>query len=290
MSIYRVIKNGFIFLIFTIIASSKICCLEFQTSEKTLNRIMEIISKNEKGVYLRFGDGDVLLAIGKDDSYQMRNSSLQNEMREAFALDGPNVLKCLPLGCKEFGGFEEGMSDGVHGTSYEICLANVRRAAPIWNGEMEDVYSMTALAHVAVTKIDLCVKFLKFIKQSPHCIFVGNCNVPSSIRSMLFGSNCPFIPTPDRNSYYEIDRIEQECLQIANSIPDYKIIITSMGCSGRALQKRLWNKLDNVFLFDFGSLMDAICGWATRDWITLTHFDSDRFCQTLERELGESVP
>ena len=58
-----------------------------------------------------------------------------------------------------------------------------------------------------------------------------------------------------------------------------------MGCSGRALQKRLWNNLDNVFLFDFGSLMDAICGWPTRQWIDLTHFDTKQFLHLLKNEL-----
>ena len=33
------------------------------------------------------------------------------------------------------------------------------------------------------------------------------------------------------------------------------------------MQKRLWYKLDNVFLFDFGSLIDALCDWNTREWI-----------------------
>ena len=260
--------------------------LKFHTSEKTLNRMMEIISKREKGVYLRFGDGDVLLADGDDDSYQMGNASLQSEMGEAFGLNGPNILKCLPLGCKELGGLEEGMSDGVHARSYGSCIDMLTRVQPIWNAEIEDVYSMTALAHTAIMNPALCIQFLKFIKQAAPCILVGNCDIPDSVRSMLFGSECEFIPTPPQNSYSEIDRIEQECLEIAKNYQEYTIIVTSMGCSGRALQKRLWHKLDNVFLFDFGSLMDAICGWDTRAWISLTHFSPEDFHETLEKELG----
>jgi hypothetical protein len=57
-----------------------------------------------------------------------------------------------------------------------------------------------------------------------------------------------------------------------------------MGCSGRVLQKRLWNKLDNVFLFDFGSLLDALCGWDTRAWIKLSKFDAKKFISLLEQK------
>ena len=42
-----------------------------------------------------------------------------------------------------------------------------------------------------------------------------------------------------------------------------------MGCSGRVLAKRLYNNVENIFLFDFGSLMDILCGWDTRAWISL---------------------
>ena len=55
-----------------------------------------------------------------------------------------------------------------------------------------------------------------------------------------------------------------------------------MGCSGRALMKRLWNKFDKVFFFDFGSLLDALCGWNTRAWIELTNFEHKKFIEKLE--------
>jgi hypothetical protein len=109
------------------------------------------------------------------------------------------------------------------------------------------------------------------------------------LRELLFGAQCQYVPTPASNSYSEIDRIESECLAKAEKVGGYKIIVTCMGCSGRALQKRLWHKLDNVFLFDFGSLMDALCGWNTRYWIELVHFNSSDFVRLLEKELREAI-
>ncbi|GAH15612.1 unnamed protein product, partial [marine sediment metagenome] len=108
-------------------------------------------------------------------------------------------------------------------------------------------------------------------------------NIPENIREALFGKNCKFVPTPSKNAYDQLDEIEKECLEQIPNNGKYKIIITSMGCAGRALQKRLWNKLDNVFLFDFGSLMDALCGQAkyVRMWIRYSNFDGKSFLKKL---------
>ena len=46
-----------------------------------------------------------------------------------------------------------------------------------------------------------------------------------------------------------------------------------MGCPGRVLAKRIYLQDFNVFLFDSGSLLDALCGWKTRAWMDLAPFD-----------------
>ena len=279
----------FLFRCVLVIVCSNVFALQFHNSEETLDKISNIIARKEKGAYLRFGDGDVILANGQDDSFQKSNPSLQREMKEAFALNGPNILKCLPLGCKEFGGWEMGMFPGNHEQSYEWCVEMIHLTAPLWGGEIDDVYSMTALAYCATHRLERCIQFLQFLKKSNCCIFIGNDNIPLGLQELLFGPQCQFIPTPSYGSYDQIDRIEQECLAAAEDIDGYKVIVTSMGCSGRALQKRLWNQLDQVFLFDFGSLMDAICGWNTRDWISLTHFDDQHFLKRLTQSFAQTA-
>jgi len=42
-----------------------------------------------------------------------------------------------------------------------------------------------------------------------------------------------------------------------------------MGCPGRILQKRILKKGYRVYLFDFGSLLDALNNDNTRLWIDL---------------------
>jgi hypothetical protein len=144
---------------------------------------------------------------------------------------------------------------------------------------------MTALAHLARSDLNACIEFLQFLKKSNVSILIGNENIPISIIDLLFGPQCKIIPRPAKNSYSAINQIEEKCLELASQQEGYQVIITSMGSSDRALQKRLWNQLENVFLFDFGSLMDAICGWESRQWISATDFNQIQFVEILTNNL-----
>ena len=255
--------------------------LVFHRTSETLEKITEIIKNKQKGAYLRFGDGDITLALGQGELLQGANIRLKNEMQQALSLNGPTILKTLPLYCRELNGFERGMFPGNHEAPYAWCLDILHKAKPLWGSKITDVYSHAALHFAACENPALAINFLKFLKDSSCCMLIGNKDIPVHIRDLLFGPQCIFVATPPSQSYNEIDRIEQECLQKFPKNNEYKIIVTAMGCSGRALQKRLWYKLENVFLFDFGSLLDALCGWNTRAWIELTKFDEKVFLAQL---------
>lgn len=259
--------------------------LTFHQTEETLLKICEMIVNKQKGAYFRFGDGDVNLANGQLDMFQRPNSRLMAEMCEAFALQGDTVLKTLNLYCRELGGFEEGMFRLNHEEYFEDCLRTLRRAEPMWGAPIQDVYSHVALHFAATQYPDFAIEFLKFLRRSDCFMLVGNKDIPKRVRDVLFGEECLFVPTPKEQSYSAIDSIEAECIEHLQKRNDYKIVVTAMGCSGRALQKRLWNRFDNIFLFDFGSLMDAVCGWKTRAWINLTHFNGPAFLKRLKNEL-----
>ena len=85
--------------------------------------------------------------------------------------------------------------------------------------------------------------------------------------------------SPSRSSFSKFEEIYSEFKSLTTSDSDYSVVVTSMGCSGRAMQKRIWDNHNNLFLFDFGSLMDALCGWKTRAWIEMSNFDRDIFLQ-----------
>ncbi len=259
----------------------------FQTRD-TLEEIREIINSKEKGVYLRFGDGDLFVMNGvRSDSHQISSRLLQKELQEAIRLRGNHVLKCLPLHHKDFGGFEEGMFPGNHECPSDTCKETLRLAKRYWK-PIDKIYSPVALAFAAIEFQDLCIDFLLFLKKSNPFLLIGNKHIPIHLKNLLFGDNCNFIQTPESNAYQEIDAIEQSCNLLLSKNSDYKVIIISMGISGRALAKRLYNKHDNIFIFDFGSLMDALSeAWKfspqtqKRAWIELTKFNCNDFLEKL---------
>jgi len=254
----------------------------YHESRETIEKIAAIIQKKEKGAYLRFGDGDLYIAVGKNDILQGGSKKLQYEMCEAFKINEPNVVKALPLHVEEISKDAKIMCRGMKRKT-ELITFLLLYAQKLWGTELTDVYSSWAIPFLAVYQPELCINFLKLLKENNCYLLVGNKNIPEQVREVLFGAECKFVPTPSQNAYDQIDSIEKACLEQIPNDGTYKIIITSMGCAGRVLQKRLWNKLDNIFLFDFGSLMDALCGQAkyVRMWIRYANFDGKSFFKKL---------
>lgn len=254
--------------------------IKFHQSKETLSKILEVISKKEKGAYFRFGDGDVRLANNIVDLMQVPIPELAEEMREALGINNPNVLKTLPLYCNKYGGLEAGMFPGNHECPEDWCDNIIAKAKPFWGDEFEEVYSHVALSHLACTEPDTAIDFLKKI-GTLKTYFIGNKDIPLPLLNKIFPNIYSGFHTPARDSYkYAVENYE-DWLNSFKIEGEYILIVTCMGCSGRAIQKRLYKDLDNVFLFDFGSLMDALCGWDTRAWIELTKFDKEGFLNKL---------
>lgn len=240
-----------------------------RSPQETLRVCRELIANKTRGAYLRFGDGDVNLLHGEDELFQSSDVHLSKEMQEAFDLQGVGIMKALPLHSPRFG-IWPGMEPGIHGAEDEWTERLLAHCYPYFIGT--PIYSAVALPYIAAFDPATAVDFLRFLKeQSP--IFVGNGNVSEGIVSKLFGETA-HIRTPDHSSYAEIDRIEQETVDCLRQFErKFKVIVIAMGCSGRVLAKRIYQGGSNVFLFDFGSLLDALCGWNTRAWMELAPYD-----------------
>ncbi len=261
-------KTILIFLCFVQYA----CPFTYFRSVETLQTIQNIIIDKKKGAYLRFGDGDFALAHGIRSGTHEFSTALQNEIIETFGMNDPYIIKTLLLLCQEHGGPEVEMFYGEHLPETD-CIAVRKKAEKIWGKEIDHIYSPVALPYTAVHIPNICIAFLKFIQRQKCVLFVGNESTPSNIIHRLFG-NCDIVGTPSRTAYVDIDRIEKECLiKLSPQNNEYKIAIISCGNTGRVLIKRLWPQIENIFFFDMGSLMDALCGWKIRGWIRRTHFN-----------------
>ncbi|GIZ07448.1 GT-D fold domain-containing glycosyltransferase [Flavobacterium sp. UMI-01] len=238
--------------------------ITIKPSIESLQDIQATIENKQRGAYMRFGDGDVFLMLGKNDLLHKANRQLAKEMKETIRFNRGTLHKGYPLHSNLFG-FEGGMTHNMHLVPDVDAL---RFLAAIHKFiDVENINSPVALHYLAVFNKEACVNFLQFLKNT-NPIFVGNKNIKLELVNKLFGDI--HIKTPEANSYLEIDRIEGELKAILDFTKEkFRVVVVAMGCPGRILQKRILKKGYNVYLFDFGSLLDAFNDDNTRLWIDL---------------------
>jgi hypothetical protein len=235
------------------------------SAEETLSQLELFIYNNQKGVYMRFGDGDIFLLKNVDDGYQKKSDLLSKEMSEALSLSGPNIFKCLAIHSDLFG-YSEGMIGGNHKNKDSFALKLFKDSYKYFVGSA--IYSPVALHFIATENPVRANMFLKLLK-SKMAVFIGNENIKSNTLNLLFGQKVIHVKTPSINAYSEIDRIEDEAIASIEILGHFSVVCVAMGCSGRPLMKRLWKANHNIFLFDFGSLLDGIDGNDSRSWLKM---------------------
>lgn len=245
--------------------------IKIETTDSTLCAIEECINKNNKGAYMRFGDGDVFLLKNRNDSSQKSNKILSEEMKEAFLINDSHVFKSLAIHSDLFG-CEEGMFEGNHKNTDSLSLYLLKVTYMFFIGQK--IYSPVALHFTATENPTRANSFLKLIKSKAK-VFIGNEKLSNNTITKLFG-NVQRIDTPSKNSYAQIDRIYDESIEQINLLDKFHVIIVAMGCSGRPLMKRLYqNSNKSFFLFDFGSLIDGFDGVENRTWLKVNNINYD---------------
>lgn len=257
--------------------------VRIRTTRETLERCANLITTQSGGAYLRFGDGDIYLAHGMNDALQTATPEFAREMREAFRCNMPGVLKALPIHSEKFGR-EEGMSPGVFLMRDEAAEGFLRRTLEFFAGH--PIYSAVALHYQFTADVEYALAFLRLLQQNT-ALFVGAEDVPEEDRRLLFG-DAPHVRTPMKDSYRAMDRIEQETVRLLSTREDYGVVVVATGCAGRVLIKRLLHRgLTHFFYFDFGSLLDLICGWNTRTWHNRAGITPEKV-ERLRRELARA--
>ena len=158
------------------------------------------------------------------------------------------------------------MEPGLHSSADEWATNILKKTYPYFIGS--PIFSSVALSYQAIQDLRYTAFFLGQLKR--QClVFVGNHKADPKTLEALFGE-APHIKTPHDGTFGEIARIEREVdmhLKTLNS--SFGVIVLALGCPGRVLAKRLLRKSHNIFIFDFGSLLDALCGWNTRAWMEM---------------------
>lgn len=207
------------------------------SSIETINDIKRTIENKQIGAYMRFGDGDIYLMLGLNDMLHIGNKRMAKEMKEAIKLNIGELHKGLPIHSELFG-YEKGMNYGVHLVSDKDALKYLSVTYRLLS--IKKLVTSFALHHLATTDTDACVNFLKFLRNT-NPIFVGNEKINAGLVEKLFGE--VHVKTPSRDSYSEIDRIEDELIAVLKTKSrEFQVVVIAMGCPGRILQKRILKK------------------------------------------------
>lgn len=244
--------------------------IKVYSPEETLDEIRKIMEKRAPGAYFRFGDGEANALNGLGAIEQDGDKNLAVEMREAFSLSGPGIVKSLMIHSRKYG-FSAGMESGAHFCTDQWAENLLRNCFEYFIGEK--IYSHAALAYASVYKPEEAIKFLTFLKSFDP-IFVGNRDIPFEILTKLFGKTV-HIKTEPKGAYGQIDGLERDILAAIKlrDLP-YDVVVLAAGPAAKILQKRILTRSKgNLFLFDFGSLIDALSGKNTRAWIEQGSFD-----------------
>src|SRR5689334_18970954 len=144
---------------------------------KTLEVIQNFIEENKPGAYMRFGDGDIFVATGKNALLHTSTKQLREEMKESFSMKGPDIIKALSIHSEIYGSEKE-MYVGNLMLKDSTINDMLRYAHPFFVGQQ--IYSPIALHYAAIYYPEIANQFLKVLKKQT-VLFIGNENTPEEV-------------------------------------------------------------------------------------------------------------
>lgn len=249
----------------------------------TIEKIISIIHNRENGAYLRFGDGDLNIMTGLNDSYNVCTPSFTKEIKESICIDHENYLKGVCLMCNKFGLLEDNMWPGNHEFSETACIQYYNVIYNIRKKHLTDYYCFVAFNFYLTTYKEKSYEIMYKLRSLcllNDVLFVGNENINKSIIKLYFGEKYSTINCPSKNSYSAINEIENQLINKIIENDNYKVIIMCCGITTRCLIKRLWinnNINTKFFILDFGSIIDALSGIVSRQYCIETKFDAHSY-------------
>ena len=252
-------------------------------SHDTIKKIINIISNKEKGAYIRFGDGDLNIMYGLNDSYNVCTPLFKTEVRESICIDDDNYLKGVCLMCNKFGLLEDKMWGGNHEWTEDACNDHYSKIHNIRKKHLTDYYCVVVFNYLLTTYREQSYEYMYNLRSlclNNDVIFIGNNNIKTDIVNLYFGEKYSMIECPSNNSYSAINGIENQLINKINENDNYKIIIMCCGVTTRCLIKRLWinNNINaNFFMLDLGSIIDALCGIVSRQYCIETKFNPELY-------------
>jgi hypothetical protein len=237
-----------------------------KTPEETLKSVSNSMKARSSGAYLRFGDGDLFVAMGRDDKYQQAGPELTHAMQSALKGVGENYEIGMPFHVRKWGTCEEGMAPGT----FEMGLRQGQRLLRDFyrirsQRDLGTLSSAIALHYMALNNPGAALSFLSDLREN-SCLFIGNENLAKDLRFLLFG-DVNFIPVPERNAFNEYTNMLNAARLLLAGEEDWGVVVVACGVASRPLVHQLFAEFPSFYFFDFGSLLDGFMGLETRTWI-----------------------
>jgi len=231
--------------------------IKTKTTFETYRTIDELLTKNKKLYYTRFGDGDIFIMKGVNARNHRTDENLVNELHEAFTIEDPNYRIGLSVNYP----CEKKMTKGVF-IPFEMNddLSLYLEKNDIFKN---DVYeSFIFFPYIAVFYPEMMFEFFEKHIRPKTKMFIGSTDKDTAEK--LYGKIDYYVNTPGRFAYETID---EWWPQIENNADKVDLVIPSAGSASKVITKRLWYKNFNLQVLDVGSLIDAVDGKKSRGWI-----------------------
>jgi hypothetical protein len=229
-------------------------------TQETHDFLLKLMKQKKKLFYSRFGDGDIYIMMGRNQSNQTVNESLRQEMIESFSIKDPDYLKGLAVNHPN----EKGMVRGLfakYRDNPEMVGFLTSHFPEIHNNTFENP---VFLHYMSVFKSKQVNSFLNEVIRPKRKMYIGS--IPKDKIETIVGPVDVYIKTPAKNAY---DTIDTWYPQIEENINEVDLIIPAAGMSTRIINKRLWQSGAEVQSFDIGSIVDITNDFQSRKWIRL---------------------
>jgi len=231
--------------------------IKTKTTFETYRTLDELLTKNKKLYYTRFGDGDIFIMKGVNARNHRTDKKLVDELHEAFTIQDPNYRIGLSVNYP----CEKKMTKGVF-IPFEMN-DNLSLYLEKNNLFKNDVYeSFIFFPYIAVFYPDLMFEFFEKHIRPKTKMFIGSTDKETAEK--LYGKIDYYVNTPGRFAYETID---EWWPQIENNADKVELVIPSAGSASKVITKRLWYKNFDLQVLDVGSLIDAVDGKKSRGWI-----------------------
>ncbi|NIJ45775.1 hypothetical protein FHR24_002246 [Wenyingzhuangia heitensis] len=227
--------------------------------DESFNEVFRRFEENRPFYYVRFGDGEFLTLLGKNHRNYKYNNNLAKELEASFLVEDIDYLISLPISYPYDGYWVRGIYGRFNWENKMIDLIGEN------SYKLKPVYHNPCIIHIMmIFKPKKLKELLDNYVRPKKKMFVGGASKEDAEK--LYGNIDYYIQTPFKHAY---ERIGEWWPLVEENMHNVDLIIPSIGSSSNVVQVRLWNAGIRCFVFDFGSVIDAVSLKQTRTWIRL---------------------